>query len=88
MEILETRVRKKGHVDLQTADLFIGGKRRQCFKLNEDYIFRKMKDSGKLFKINPNQVTFKKLAISSPGAFYGTFLLNGSPGAFFGTFDN
>ena len=31
---------------------------------------------------NPNQVTSKKLAISSPGAFYGTFLLNGSPGAF------
>ena len=37
---------------------------------------------------NPNQVTSKKLAISSPGAFYGTFLLNGSPGAFFGTFNN
>ena len=39
-------------------------------------------------KLNPNQVTSKKLAISSPGAFYGTFLLNGSPGAFFGTFNN
>ena len=38
--------------------------------------------------LNPNQVTSKKLAISSPGAFYGTFLLNGSPGAFFGTFNN
>ena len=51
MEILETRVRKKGHLDLETADLFIGGKRKQCFKLNEHYILNKMKDAGKLFKI-------------------------------------
>ena len=51
MEVLETRIRKKGHEDLETADLFLGGKRRQCAKLNEDYIFKQMKDSGKLFKI-------------------------------------
>ena len=52
MEILETRIRKKGHPDLETAELFIGGKRKQCSILNEEYIFHKIKDSGKLFKIN------------------------------------
>ena len=51
MEVLETRVRKKGDIELETADLFIGGKRRQCFKLNEHYILHKLKESGKLFKI-------------------------------------
>ena len=51
MEILETRIRNKGHEDLETAELFIGGKRKQCSNLNDDYIFKKMKDSGKLFKI-------------------------------------
>ena len=38
--------------------------------------------------LNPNQFTSKKLVISLPGAFFGTFLLNGLPGAFFGTFNN
>ena len=51
LEVLETRVRKKGDKDLDGADLFIGGKRKQCSKLNENYIFKKMKDAGKLFKI-------------------------------------
>ena len=37
---------------------------------------------------NPKWFTFKKLVISLPGAFFGTFLLNGLPGAFFGTFNN
>ena len=51
LEVLESRVRHAGHDDLKNPDLFIGGKRKECAKLNEDYIFKQMKNSGKLIKI-------------------------------------
>ena len=51
LEVLESRERPADHADLKDPDLFIGGKRKDCAKLNEDYIFRQMKDSGKLIKI-------------------------------------
>ena len=37
-KILESRVRKKGHEDLKETVLFIGGKRKQCADLNNQYI--------------------------------------------------
>ena len=51
LEVLELRVRPAQHEDLKNPDLFIGGKRKECAKLNEDYIFKQMKNSGKLIRI-------------------------------------
>ena len=38
IDLLKTRVRSEHHVDLKTADLYIVCKRRQCSKLNKDYL--------------------------------------------------
>ena len=51
IELLETRIRKMDDKDVKTADLFIGAVRAKCAKLNEDYIFKQMKNAGKLIKI-------------------------------------
>ena len=51
IELLKTRVRKIDDDDVKNADLFIGAKRKECAKLNENYIFKTMKDEGKLIKI-------------------------------------
>ena len=77
MEILESRVRKKEHEDILNSELFIGGIRKECAKLNEDYIFKKMKDAGKLVKIkaynfNSKQKEFKPYVDDRDGAIGST----------------
>lgn len=73
VDLLKSRVRKKGHIDISNPELFIGGIRKQCSKLNEDYIFNKMKDSGKVVKIkafnfNSKQKEFKPQINDRDGA--------------------
>ena len=51
LRILSERVRPSNHKDIENADLFIGGKRRQCEKINRKYIFHQLKgDSLKELK--------------------------------------
>ena len=62
METLESRIRKKGDKDIGDIDLFIGGKKKPCAKLNEEYIFKQL--TGKLYKIKsinftPSKENFK-----------------------------
>ena len=62
IEILNSRVRNEKHVDIQNADLFIGAKRKDCFKINQNHIFKKI--DGELIKIpsinyQQNQKEFK-----------------------------
>ena len=40
LELLETRVRQKGHKDLKEVDIYITGKRKECAKANLLYIVR------------------------------------------------
>ena len=51
IDLLESRVRKISDEDVKNADLFIGAKRKECARLNDDYIFKQMKNNGKLIKI-------------------------------------
>ena len=62
IETLNSRIRKDKHEDIQKADLFIGAKRKDCFKINQHHIFKKIE--GELIKINSinyqqNQKEFK-----------------------------
>ena len=73
IEILKSRVRKKNHPDIMNPELFIGGTRKECAKLNDDYIFKKMTDAGKLVKIksfnfNSKQKQFKPQVDERDGA--------------------
>ena len=38
IDLLKTRVRSENHIDLKTSDLYIVCKRRECSKLNKDYL--------------------------------------------------
>ena len=56
MKTLRERVRSKDHEDLLNANLFIGGKRKQCFELNKKYVFHQLKGTMiKLEAINFHQ---------------------------------
>ena len=57
LRILNERVRPNNHEDIKNADLFIGGKRRQCAEINRNYIFNQLKESSlkKLKAINFHQ---------------------------------
>ena len=62
IEILNSRIRREKHEDVQKADLFIGAKRKDCFKINQNHIFKKIE--GELIKIpstnyQHNQKEFK-----------------------------
>ena len=62
IETLKSRIRNEKHNDIQKADLFIGAKRKDCFKINQNHIFKKIK--GELIKIHSinyqqNQKEFK-----------------------------
>ena len=62
IETLNSRIRKEKHEDIQKADLFIGAKRKDCFKINQNQIFKKIE--GELIKIHSinyqqNQKEFK-----------------------------
>ena len=62
IETLNSRIRAEKHADIQKADLFIGAKRKDCFKINQHHIFKKIE--GHLIKINSinyqqNQKEFK-----------------------------
>ena len=48
LELLETRVRPKGHKDLKEVDIYITGKRKECAKANLLYIVRL---SGSMLKL-------------------------------------
>ena len=58
LEILESRIRKKGEEDVKQADIFIGARVKQCAKLNEEYIFKKL--PGNLYKIKSLNFTSSK----------------------------
>ena len=49
IETLNLRIRSEKHSDIQNADLFIGAKRKDCFKINQNQIFKKI--DGELIKI-------------------------------------
>ena len=57
LKVLSERLRPSNHVDIINADLFIGGKRRQCAEINKNYIFHQLKESSlkKLKAINFHQ---------------------------------
>ena len=46
LKILRERVRPHNHKDIADADLFIGGKRRQCAEINKNYVFHQLKGSS------------------------------------------
>ena len=46
LKILRERVRPHNHRDIADADLFIGGKRRQCAEINRNYVFHQLKGSS------------------------------------------
>ena len=49
IDVLKGRVRSKDDKDLTEANLFIGGKRKQCYELNKQYVFHQLK--GPLIKL-------------------------------------
>ena len=49
LKVLNERVRPSNHEDIRNADLYIGGKRRQCAKINKNYIFHQLK--GEIIKL-------------------------------------
>ena len=57
IKILEERVRSSNHKDVLNADLYIGGKRKQCYKINKNYIFHQLQESPllKLKAVNFHQ---------------------------------
>ena len=62
IETLNSRIRREKHEDIQSADLFIGAKRKDCYKINQHHIFKKIE--GEVIKITSinyqqNQKEFK-----------------------------
>ena len=49
LKVLNERVRPSNHEDIRNADLYIGGKRRQCAKINKNYVFHQLK--GEIIKL-------------------------------------